>query len=402
MSNIVPLWRLEIHGNELHQINYNNMGDGLPNKQEFAQLRTEPYRLAVEGGLTVALGPGRSLTMTPAEVFFGHHRISVLEFDSADDLVHDYYHVASAWTDTEYAGGWEWPNTTYDDGADLVTMGNNKWGVLFVYRSIGDDKEIFIVRGGSESNTFESARLIPVPATPQIMQWHCMLVGRIIFQKDATTGAFEAYSQSSFLRSTTMSLDDLSDVTVSGAAEASVLQKNLSGEWVGDLLPWDDMRHITGLRLTGANTPTYATFGTSMFGWRFAAGDLLSADSEQMPHSWAGTPIRPHVHFGSDNGGTGNIVWEVKISTRPAKTGAWSAEQTITKTWTGTLAAMGVDAIDLWDSPGVTLVDTGASTLMKMRIRMVSKTFTGNVFLDGFDSHIQHKRLGTISEFGPL
>lgn len=405
MSNIVPLWRLEVHnGTELHQIHYNNAGDGLPMKQEFAQLRSEPYRLAVEGGLAGTLTAGRSLTLTAAEVFFGHHRVSVLAFDADADTVHDYYHVSSAWEDTEYAGTWAWDNLQYDDGTDLVAMGNNKWGAIFVYRSIGDAKEIFVVRGQSQENAIEAARLIGVPPVPDLIAWHCLLVGRILFQKGASTGTWEPYSTATFLRSQEpqIALDDLTDVTVTGAAEASVLQKNLAGEWVGDLLPWDDMRHITAAKTTGANVPSYAAFGTSMYGWRFAAGDLLSCDSEQIPHIWAGTPIRPHVHFSSDNGGTGNVVWEVKIASRPAASGAWSSEQTVTKTWTGTLAAYGTAVLGLWDSPGVTLADTGPSTILKMRIRMVSKTFTGNVFLDGFDSHIQVKRLGTINEFGPL
>ncbi len=233
MSNIVPLWRFEIHGNEIHQIHYDNMGDGLPNKQEFAQLRTAPYRLAVEGGFHVTLGAGRSLTMGAAEVFFGHHRISVLSFDSATDLVHDYYHVAGAWTDTEYDGGWAWPNTTYDNGTALVTMGNNKWGAVYIYRSIGDDKELFVVRGGSEANTLEAARLIAIPATPQIVQWHCMLVGRILFQKNASTGIFEAYSTATFQRAEVPSIasNDLTDVDTAGAVTGDLLRLDSDGIW---------------------------------------------------------------------------------------------------------------------------------------------------------------------------
>lgn len=233
MSNIVPLWRFEIHGTELHQISYDNMGDGLPNKQEFAQLRTEPYRMAIEGGFSVTLGAGRSLTMTGAEVFFGHHRISVLAFDSATDTVHDFFHVAGVWDDTETVGGWAWPNTQYDDGTNLVTMGNNKWSALYVYRSIGDDKELFVVYAKSEANTLESARLIGIPPTPALVQWHSMLVGRILFQKSAATGIFEPYQTATFVRAEapSLALNDLTDVDTAGAVTGDILVLQSDGIW---------------------------------------------------------------------------------------------------------------------------------------------------------------------------
>jgi len=233
MSNIVPLWRFEIHGTELHQISYDNMGDGLPNKQEFAQLRTEPYRMAVEGGFAVTLGAGRSLTMTGAEVFFGHYRISVLAFDSATDTVHDFYHVAGVWDDTETVGGWAWPNTQYDDGTNLVTMGNNKWSALYVYRSIGDDKELFVVYAQGEANTLESARLIGIPPTPALVQWHSMLVGRILFQKSAATGIFEPYQPATFVRAEapSLALNDLTDVDTAGAVTGDILVLQSDGIW---------------------------------------------------------------------------------------------------------------------------------------------------------------------------
>ncbi len=231
-SNITPLWQLEIHDGELHQIGYNNAGDGLPNKQECAQIRTEPYRLAVEGGFAVTLGAGRSLTMDGAEVFFGHRLVEVLPFDSAGDTVHEYAHVSGNYQDTRHDGGWAWPNTHYDNGTNLVEMTNNWYSAIFVWRSIGDDKEIFVVHGGSQANKFEGARLIPIPEVPMTPAWHCMLVGRILFKKGADTGIFEPYARDSFIRVSVPSLSDLSDVSVSGAVEGDALVLGPAGEWI--------------------------------------------------------------------------------------------------------------------------------------------------------------------------
>lgn len=41
----------------------------------------------------------------------------------------------------------------------------------------------------------------------------------------------------------------------------------------------------------------------------------------------------------------------------------------------------------------------GPSHLYKSRLRLVSATFTGNIFLDGWDIHIRKNRAGTTTEF---
>ncbi len=198
-SNIIPLWRVARFGSVIHQSNYDNAGDGLSSKQEFMLLRTQPYRIAYEGGLQVALS-GRSMTMTGAKVFFGHRLIDVLAFNSATDKVTTCYHSAGAWTYSITASGGLWPNDQFDNGTDLVNFSNSsKWGAIFVYRSIGDDKEIFYVYGNSESNNQAGAELIPIPPTPDLIQWHAILVGKIIFLNGTTTGYWEPYSTATFL-----------------------------------------------------------------------------------------------------------------------------------------------------------------------------------------------------------
>jgi hypothetical protein len=235
MSNIVPLWRLEIHGNELHQINYNNMGDGLPNKQEFAQLRTEPYRLAVEGGLSISSDGSRHIALTPAEVFFGHRHVSVLGFDSATDLVHDYRHVAGVWEDVETASGYAWDPNNRDDGTSLVTIGSGKWGALYVWRSVGDDKEIFVARGSGEYTSYDKARADKAPAIPPLIAWSSILVGRILFLKGGAEYFIESAVDPAFsvggASTPSIALNDLTDVDTTGAVTGDMIRLESDGVW---------------------------------------------------------------------------------------------------------------------------------------------------------------------------
>lgn len=180
----------------------------------------------------------------------------------------------------------------------------------------------------------------------------------------------------------------------------SVIALDSRGAEVGtyDPVKWDDHLLLPSARTIGANQPTYAAFGTSLYAWRFAAGDMIYADAAQFPHSWDFSPIRQHVHFSSDNGGTGDIVFESIYRTRSVM-GAWSAEATKTVTWSGTLAAFAGGVADLWTGDGDVISNSGPSMLFKARLRLVSKTFAGNVFLDGWDIHLRRNRAGTTGEF---
>ena len=162
---------------------------------------------------------------------------------------------------------------------------------------------------------------------------------------------------------------------------------------------WNDLLFLRSAK-AGASAPTYAQFGTSAFWcWKMVAGDIFYHDDGQMPHSWDLSPIRPHMHFSSDNGGTGSITMEHRIMSKPADTGAWSAESISTKTWTGTLAAGAGTVMDLFDGSGYQPPSPGPSTMIKAVLTMLAKTFTGNIVIDGWDAHYKSGSFGTLTEY---
>jgi len=159
---------------------------------------------------------------------------------------------------------------------------------------------------------------------------------------------------------------------------------------------WEDMPFLRGSKV-GASAPTYAQFGaTAFWGWKMASGNIFYHDDGQINHKWNLEAIRPHLHFSSDNGGTGSVTFEHRIMSRPASGGAWSAEVVATKSWTGTLAAgAGAPVLDLYVGDGFLPASPGPSTLIKAVLTMTAKTFTGNIFIDGWDAHYKLNRLGT-------
>lgn len=163
---------------------------------------------------------------------------------------------------------------------------------------------------------------------------------------------------------------------------------------------WDDIPFLRGSKV-GASAPTYAQFGaTAFWGWKMASGNIFYHDDGQINHKWNLEAIRPHLHFSSDNGGAGSVTFEHRIMSRPASGGAWSTEVVATKSWTGTLAAgAGAPVLDLYDGDGFLPASPGPSTLIKAVLTMTAKTFTGNIFIDGWDAHYKLNRLGTSTEY---
>lgn len=85
-----------------------------------------------------------------------------------------------------------WPNTQYISGITLTTLGNNRWAVLWVFVNIGSGAWGF-AHGTAEYLNSSSAAGESVPAylTSNFLRQN-ILVGRLIFEKNATTAIIES------------------------------------------------------------------------------------------------------------------------------------------------------------------------------------------------------------------
>jgi len=142
------------------------------------------------GGLILSdsADTNRYVEVSAGAVWERLNRNSFSAFDSdpggGGDTFDTYKHVTSTFTLT--TGVTQWPNTQYDDGADLVTMDSNKYANLWFY---GDsDGEVAMVYGTAQYNKSALAELEEPPSSlPVRIQTHSFLLGRMIFQKSATT-----------------------------------------------------------------------------------------------------------------------------------------------------------------------------------------------------------------------
>lgn len=85
-----------------------------------------------------------------------------------------------------------WPNTEYLSGTTLTTMTNNRWAVLWVFVNIGTGSWGFAHGTAQYLNSSAAAQeQIPAYLTQNFLRQN-ILVGRLIFEKNATTAIIES------------------------------------------------------------------------------------------------------------------------------------------------------------------------------------------------------------------
>lgn len=217
-SDILPMfvvWRL---GNEIHSLNFDSLGSGLANKAQSAMYHTETYKLSTDGGLVIseAASPSpRTINVTPGMVYTGAIHQDVGTFTSASDRMTEAIHTASGWTYTNVS---VYNNTQVNPGTTLTNINNNKYGVRWFYRSIGDAKQVFYVlgTGGSYNNPQEAALELERTDLPSIIRHHCVLIGRSIIKYNATSGDTQSLLIKTYSFSGVINHDDTNNIHLAG------------------------------------------------------------------------------------------------------------------------------------------------------------------------------------------
>lgn len=196
MSNVVPLWTCTRIGSQIHALGFDTLGAGLPQKNEVALLRTSPYRLSMDGGLTPSEDGSRHILVAPGQVFAGTTPVDVLSYTSASHRLTECFHTAGVWTYTATESAGVYNNSHYDNGTNKVALGPQKYKNIWIFRSIGGDRETFYLHSRAEYSTPAAAREELRPAIPPVVSWHCFLVGRITVQNGASSGIVDDFTRS--------------------------------------------------------------------------------------------------------------------------------------------------------------------------------------------------------------
>jgi len=178
-------------GGTLHIINAKQRAGGIPFWLEHYLQEVHGFiRADALGGVSLGEdGSNRYVTVTEGEFYFGLNEFPIVAVDTnpggGADTMTRYYPVSGVWT--KQTGLTAWPNTEYSDGTDLQTMTTNRYGNIWVYLDV-EDNEVVLLYGTSNEALQANVEEESPPATlPDRVSSHCVLIGRFVFQKNASS-----------------------------------------------------------------------------------------------------------------------------------------------------------------------------------------------------------------------
>jgi len=134
-------------------------------------------------GAQVAETGSRYITVTPGVWFIGNTEIDTLSINtSTTSTLTTIYHSGGTYTKT--TGVTQLGNTQYDNGTNLATLTNNRYGVYFIY--ICPQSDIYALYGQGDY-LLPAAQAAAAPSVlPNYLTQNAVLIAKIIFLKGAT------------------------------------------------------------------------------------------------------------------------------------------------------------------------------------------------------------------------
>lgn len=168
------------------------------------------------GGAIVSETGTRNFAITQGRWWVALTRFTTNAIDtSVSDTFRYFYNSASY---VEVAGQTQIDNLQYDNAGTLTALGNNQYGVHWVY--IGTDSDVYVIYGTQSYNLTDATDTAQPPSVlPGHFQLHATLIAKIIIQKSAST--FTSIT-SAFTTSFTVAANAVNIVNGIGTDEAIV------------------------------------------------------------------------------------------------------------------------------------------------------------------------------------
>lgn len=151
-----------------------------------------------ESGLEgLAVDISGNITLDEGYVWTGLERMHIVAVTTSTIWFHD--HVdAGVWHNEYHASNPVVQNTYYNNSEDLIPLTSGWWTINYIFRGVETQDHMYIVLGVGQWATWEEADENKIlPALPDLITSHTLLVGRILVQEgDVTTAICEtAFSE---------------------------------------------------------------------------------------------------------------------------------------------------------------------------------------------------------------
>jgi hypothetical protein len=183
---VIPLLSVFRKGTTLRILNWDELGNAMPNKLHHMQVNTRRFN-PEPGGLALGELAGRIITNGAGVVWTGAVDHACAAFNSSIDDAILYSIASGVWSSTTITA---YNNTQYNSPTGLASLAPNRYAVNFCYRMVSDvgvDPVVFVVLGSGNYTLSEAQESQPPADLPAEIRSFGILVGRIIVQNGAAT-----------------------------------------------------------------------------------------------------------------------------------------------------------------------------------------------------------------------
>lgn len=182
--NIIPVMSLHRDGIRLHTTPWDSLGNAKVDKIHRSIVKCQRYRR--ESGVAISVVATNKISLTSGIIWIGGVEIPISQYTQGDagGTTLALTKVAGVWTSTVTTS---FDTTIYQNGANVGTLTNNRYCVVFVFRGVETNKHIYYVYGTGDYSQSEAKASVVPSDLPPIITSHTILAGRIISEKNSTT-----------------------------------------------------------------------------------------------------------------------------------------------------------------------------------------------------------------------
>lgn len=257
----------------LSVIDWDSPGNLLPNK--IIHRITDVNGIERSSGLILGISGSRYSTISSGSVWNGSSIIQLIGVNSGINRLVQVVHSASVWSSSLIT---QLTNTQCDNGINVVGLGsgNNHWVSNYIYRGCGNQNTHFVMYS-NDYGSLTDAKLGQPPATPSEFLDTTILVGRVIYQKNAATpDAIESAFTTTF-----------ADAGASVHNDLTGLQGGTPGEYY----------HLTSASYSQVTSGTSSYTLTASYLIGYTPPTLVTAS---ISSSWASSSLSASYLSGSD------------------------------------------------------------------------------------------------------
>lgn len=222
-TTIVPVYSVFRNGTVLHRQDWDALGLALANKIHQSIVKTQRYRR--QSGLILSESGTRNLNLTTGIVWTGAVPITLDAIATATDNLRLWYHSGGVWNESVIT---QYNNTQYDNGTNLVTLSGagTQYAVNWVFRGVESSKHLYVVLGTGNYNLAQ-AEAATVPALPEAISSHAVLVGKVIVAENQNTAtSIQSAFDTQFSFSTPASHADLTNLDYANSGHTGFAAKD--------------------------------------------------------------------------------------------------------------------------------------------------------------------------------